>query len=571
MTTKSTISTFCRLKPTQNAIDYSTTSTSLTFSNQTHKFTHLFPPDASQETIFKTLANPCILTSLDGYNSTIFAYGQTGSGKTFTITGGPDSYADRGIIPRTLQEIFKSDCLKIELSYLEIYNEVVNDLLRVDSKVVVGEDGVRGCKRVAVRNETEALNVLFEGDTNRIIAATPSNPASSRSHCIFTIYIENETADEKIVKSKLTLVDLAGSERVWKTGIDGALLKEAKYINLSLHYLEQVIIALDEGKKYVPYRNSVMTTILKDSIGGNCKCVMIATLNLERGFEGESLSTCRFAERVQRIENSISKCEVVDDKLVIKRLEEEIRVLKAELVGGTSSGEGELDDEEIENIRVRVDNYINGSVDELCYSDYRKTKLSFEFLKSKLSPETSLTKFTPKPTNPSPPTPTELSQIEHLKKLAIHRDNEISILIQLISKLKSQSNQHPFTFEKTKAYHNFINTYPSSSTISSQTELLKTYYSTSKLKSNHLISLKNEIRLLQNESERKDRVAEYRMVMEEVRVLKSEIEHLQGVLKMARVRMVREFEEWYALRVDDGNVGPMEIGYLKCEGTKSKC
>lgn len=129
-------------------------------------------------------------------------------------------------------------------------------------------------------NEEEALNLLFVGDTNRMISATPMNLASSRSHCIFTVTVEARKAGEDTVrKSKLHLVDLAGSERVWKKGIDGQILKEAKYINLSLHYLEQVIIALQErsqGKPrhHIPYRNSMMTSVLRDSLGGNCLTVI---------------------------------------------------------------------------------------------------------------------------------------------------------------------------------------------------------------------------------------------------------------------------------------------------------
>ena len=154
---------------------------------------------------------------------------------------------------------------------------------------------------------------------------------------------------------------------------------------------------------------------------------MIATLNLERGFEGESTSTCRFAERVQRIENIVSRCEVVDDKLVIKKLQEEIRVLRAELFKGNNITE-ELSGEELENVKARVDAYISGSVEELCYADYRKTKISFELMKSKIS------NTTPSGSSKSivatvKPDATATSQIEHLKKLAQHRDNEISITI----------------------------------------------------------------------------------------------------------------------------------------------
>ena len=238
---------------------------------------------------------------IEGYNGTVFAYGQTGSGKTFTITGGAERYVDRGIIPRALSYIFgkiadKTDTTyEVRVSYLEIYNEAGYDLLDPSHetkgledlpKVTLQEDHdgrihLRNLSAQLARNEEEALNLLFVGDTNRMISETPMNMASSRSHCIFTISIEARPSGSDVVRrSKLHLVDLAGSERVKKTGIEGTVLREARYINLSLHYLEQVIVALQE-KKFVPYRNSMMTSVLRDSLGGNCKTVMVATLSSE--------------------------------------------------------------------------------------------------------------------------------------------------------------------------------------------------------------------------------------------------------------------------------------------------
>ncbi|KAI8908901.1 P-loop containing nucleoside triphosphate hydrolase protein [Gorgonomyces haynaldii] len=272
----------------------------------TFQFDHVFDATTEQEEVFDVVAKPVIQSCMHGYNGTIFAYGQTGSGKTFTITGGAERYADRGLIPRTLQYIFKTIQMdtsvqySVQISYLELYNEVGYDLL--DStrdakkledlpKVTIQEDEneqihLRNLSLKQVSSEEEALNLLFVGDTNRMIAETPSNPSSSRSHCIFIICISSRRNGEEVIRrSKLHLVDLAGSERVSRTGIDGTLLREAKYINLSLHYLEQVIIALHEsstGKRtHIPYRNSMMTTVLRDSLGGNCKTTMIATIAVE--------------------------------------------------------------------------------------------------------------------------------------------------------------------------------------------------------------------------------------------------------------------------------------------------
>ncbi|KAB0364742.1 hypothetical protein FD754_008898 [Muntiacus muntjak] len=162
---------------------------------------------------------------------------------------------------------------------------------------------------------------------------TPMNQASTRSHCIFTVHLSSKEPGSATVRhAKLHLVDLAGSERVAKTGVGGQLLTEAKYINLSLHYLEQVIIALSEKhRSHIPYRNSMMTSVLRDSLGGNCMTTMIATLSLEKRNVDESISTCRFAQRVALIKNEAVLNEEIDPKLMIIRLQKEIQELKDEL------------------------------------------------------------------------------------------------------------------------------------------------------------------------------------------------------------------------------------------------
>ncbi|KAI4560624.1 hypothetical protein MJG53_017253 [Ovis ammon polii x Ovis aries] len=339
------------------------------------KFQRIFDQDAKQETIFENIAKPVAESVLAGYNGTIFAYGQTGSGKTFTITGGAERYSDRGIIPRTLSYIFEqlqkdsSKMYTTHISYLEIYNECGYDLLdpRHEAssledlpKVTVLEDPdqnihLKNLSLHQATTEEEALNLLFLGDTNRMIAETPMNQASTRSHCIFTIHLSSKEPGSATVRhAKLHLVDLAGSERVAKTGVGGQLLTEAKYINLSLHYLEQVIIALSEKHRaHVPYRNSMMTSVLRDSLGGNCMTTMVATLSLEkRNIDMpwrlhqdvsldvslspapgrlESISTCRFAQRVALIKNEAVLNEEIDPKLMIIRLQKEIQELKDEL------------------------------------------------------------------------------------------------------------------------------------------------------------------------------------------------------------------------------------------------
>ncbi|CAI7935378.1 kinesin KIF6 [Podarcis lilfordi] len=182
-------------------------------------------------------------------------------------------------------------------------------------------------------------------------ARTPMNQASTRSHCIFTIHISSkEPGSATIRRSKLHLVDLAGSERVAKTGVGGQLLTEAKYINLSLHYLEQVIIALSEkNRSHIPYRNSMMTSVLRDSLGGNCMTTMIATLSIDKRNIDESISTCRFAQRVALIKNEAILNEEIDPRLIIARLKKEVQDLRNELAMVTGEQrQEELTEEELQ-------------------------------------------------------------------------------------------------------------------------------------------------------------------------------------------------------------------------------
>uniref|UniRef100_A0A8C9YNJ5 Kinesin family member 6 n=1 Tax=Sander lucioperca TaxID=283035 RepID=A0A8C9YNJ5_SANLU len=371
------------------------------------RFLKLFDQAAKQEEIFENIAKPVADSVLAGYNGTIFAYGQTGSGKTFTITGGAERYSDRGIIPRTLSylyECFTQDSSMVyttHVSYLEIYNEIGYDLLdsrhegsRLEDlpKVVIMEDPdqnihLRNLSLQQSANEEEALNLLFLGDTNRMIAETPMNQASTRSHCIFTVHLcRREPGSATLRRSKLHLVDLAGSDRVSKTGLNGQLLTEAKYINLSLHYLEQVIIALSEkNRSHIPYRNSMLTSVLRDSLGGNCMTTMIATMAVDKRNLDESISTCRFAQRVSLIKNEAILNEELDPALLIARLKREVQSLKEDLAMVTGEQrDDQLTVEEIQMLEELVKAFLNDSDPDVTLSlgpDMRK----IQFFKWKLS------------------------------------------------------------------------------------------------------------------------------------------------------------------------------------------
>ncbi|KAK9709795.1 Kinesin motor domain [Popillia japonica] len=337
--------------------------------------------------VFDVIAKPLINSVFNGFNGTIFAYGQTGSGKTYAITGSPDEYEDRGILPRTIEQIFQyvkttTTQYSIYVSYLEIYNEVGYDLLNAKHRPTRleelprvalledanGEAHLRNLSILPVTNEQEAMRLLFLGDTNRTIAETPMNEYSSRSHCIFTIYVTvTSERCERIRRSKLHLVDLAGSERVHKSKISGITLKEAKHINLSLYYLEQVIIALSQThRSHIPFRNSMMTYILRDSLSGNSLTAMLATLAITRKNIRETLTTCKFAQRVASICTEATINEEIDPQKEILFLRGEVDELRRQLsqLKGINTNE-KLSEKQEENCKSTVRDYIKGCADEI--------------------------------------------------------------------------------------------------------------------------------------------------------------------------------------------------------------
>uniref|UniRef100_A0A4W3IBF0 Kinesin family member 13A n=1 Tax=Callorhinchus milii TaxID=7868 RepID=A0A4W3IBF0_CALMI len=309
---------------------------------------------AGQEIVFKCLGEGILENAFQGYNACIFAYGQTGSGKSFSMMGNVEQ---PGLIPRLCGALFervsKEECeshtFKVEVSYMEIYNEKVRDLLdpkgsrhslKVREHKVLGPY-VDGLSQLAVTGFEDIESLMSEGNKSRTVAATNMNEESSRSHAVFniiltqTLYdVQSSTSGEKV--SKLSLVDLAGSERVSKTGAAGERLKEGSNINKSLTTLGLVISALADkvgGKsknKFVPYRDSVLTWLLKDNLGGNSKTAMIATISPSGDNYEETLSTLRYADRAKRIVNHAVVNEDPNAK-IIRELREEVEKLKEQL------------------------------------------------------------------------------------------------------------------------------------------------------------------------------------------------------------------------------------------------
>jgi len=493
----SSIQTFLRIRPSKKPSGYieinPVEERSLSFSlphgfksdyiNNTKlkhdfHFNGVIGMDAKQDQVFQKVGVAAVKNALDGFNSTIFAYGQTGSGKTFTITGGPERYADRGIIPRAVSMIYgefrkRTDVqFKAFISYLELYNEKGYDLLDPSHeskaledlpKVSILEDEhgsfhLKNLSMNAADTEEDALNLLFMGDTNRAIAETPMNMASSRSHCIFTISMEvRGNGSDRIRRSKLHLVDLAGSERIGKTQSAGSVLTEAKHINSSLFFLEMVIVALHEkatnGRAHIPYRNSMMTSVLRDSLGGNCKTIMIATINPETDHTDESLSTCRFAQRVSLIKNRATVNEDMDPSMVIRRLKSEILALREEIAFlKGEAGEGDiLTPSDLEVLKNQVKSYVDDPDPRALLNvgsiTLTKMKDAFAIMKNFSLEARAMAKAGGGGAGPISPKPEATAeskdlarQIKDLKSCLLQRDNEIAILVNMVKKGKTQDH-----------------------------------------------------------------------------------------------------------------------------------
>ncbi|KAF6119321.1 kinesin family member 5A [Phyllostomus discolor] len=295
---------------------------SVIIGGKPYVFDRVFPPNTTQEQVYHACAMQIVKDVLAGYNGTIFAYGQTSSGKTHTMEGKLHDPQLMGIIPRIARDIFNhiysmDENLEfhIKVSYFEIYLDKIRDLLDVTkTNLSVHEDKnrvpfVKGCTERFVSSPEEILDVIDEGKSNRHVAVTNMNEHSSRSHSIFLINIKQENMEtEQKLSGKLYLVDLAGSEKVVsKTGAEGAVLDEAKNINKSLSALGNVISALAEGtKSYVPYRDSKMTRILQDSLGGNCRTTMFICCSPSSYNDAETKSTLMFGQRAKTIKNTAS-------------------------------------------------------------------------------------------------------------------------------------------------------------------------------------------------------------------------------------------------------------------------
>lgn len=364
----------------------------------TYRFTfdHVYDQDSTQNEVYDQTAKPLVLSTLQGYNAAIIAYGQTGTGKTYTMEGELEGPL-RGIIPRSVEDIFaaiendpepSATKYLVRASYLQIYNEVISDLLKPDKvNLMIREDRRRGVfvdglSEWVVRSPAEVYGLMMRGAQQRATGATKMNEVSSRSHAVCMIIVEKCTTilnatnntdataaaaaaamacdnmgllmagggpssrkavaaaaalsgklQHTIKVGKLNLVDLAGSERVHITGATGKRLEESKKINASLSALGNVIAALTDRKEraHIPYRDSKLTRILEDSLGGNCKTTMMCMISPAMEAFAESLSTLKFANRAKNIKNQAVVNEDADQRTLLRKYERELRKLRAEL------------------------------------------------------------------------------------------------------------------------------------------------------------------------------------------------------------------------------------------------
>ena len=352
------------------------------FGTAKFNFDNVFPPDTEQVVVYEATALPIIEAVMNGFNGTVFAYGQTSSGKTFTMSG-PNIYDDemKGIIPRMVSTVFdgisqdsESEFL-VKVGFCEIYMEKIKDLIDPSRKdLKVQEDKARGVyiaglSEYYINSGEELLQYMELGQKNREVAFTLMNAGSSRSHSIFITEINQKSLKDFSQKTgKLYLVDLAGSEKVAKTGATGKTLDEAKNINLSLTCLGKVIHSLTDGKsQHIPYRDSKLTRVLQDSLGGNSKTSLIITCSPSPSNESETIGTLRFGERAKRMKNKpkVNKEFTVSElKLMLARAEALVMkkdkyildledILKKNSIGLPNSGEFEARQEEEENAMLK--------------------------------------------------------------------------------------------------------------------------------------------------------------------------------------------------------------------------
>ena len=343
--------------------------------NRFFVFDRVFDSEASTSSIFEEVGEKVIWNSMEGFNGCIFCYGQTGSGKTFTMHG--NRKTNPGIVPLTTNTIFgyiQEDTSKeflLRCSYVELYNECVNDLLNPNNmNLSLQEDKKRGIKIVGVTEEVctsvnQMQSILYMGETNKQIASTNFNQRSSRSHSIFRIIIESKEINNPahLTTATLNLIDLAGSESAQAHGPASTAerSKEMRYINRSLLTLGTVIMRLSDKANGapIPFRDSKLTRLLRPALEGNSKVIIVCNISPSSSSYEESLSTIKFAQRAKKIKQKITKNQVLDSSALITKYQREIENLRQKL----SQNEQKLQTANPE-LKAKVEN-LAGEVQEI--------------------------------------------------------------------------------------------------------------------------------------------------------------------------------------------------------------
>ncbi|PKA62744.1 Armadillo repeat-containing kinesin-like protein 1 [Apostasia shenzhenica] len=331
--------------------------------SESYRFDEIFAESSSQRHVYETAAKPVVESVLSGYNGTVMAYGQTGTGKTHTIGWlGKDDPSERGVMVRAMEDIFANTSTlndTVSITYLQLYLETIQDLLEPEKNdLFISEDPksgeilVRGAAIVEVRDIENFLELLQVGEANRHAANTKFNTESSRSHAILMVHVQRTSRGQEenrsslvirssissssssipiVLKSKLLIVDLAGSERIDKSGSEGHMLEEAKFINLSLTSLGKCINALAENSLHIPTRDSKLTRLLQDSLGGTAKTSLIITIGASARHFSETSSTILFGQRAMKVVNTVKLKEEYDYEKLCRKLEKQIDHLTSEM------------------------------------------------------------------------------------------------------------------------------------------------------------------------------------------------------------------------------------------------
>lgn len=378
-------------------------------------FDRVFDPDCLQVDVYRAVVKPLIDQVLLGFNCTVFAYGQTGTGKTYTMEGERSnnelSWEEDptcGIIPRALSQLFdtlgaQDNEFTVRVSFLELYNEDTYDLLSAlddTTKLKIYDDSnkkgsviIGGLEEIIVRSKSEIYDILKRGSAKRQTAATLMNACSSRSHTIFSVTVhikEGSMEGEELLKiGKLNLVDLAGSENIGRSGAQDKRAREAGNINQSLLTLGRVITALVEKRPHVPYRESKLTRLLQDSLGGKTKTSIIATISPAVADAEDTLSTLDYASRAKKITNKPEMNQKLTKKAMLKEYTQEIERLRRDLQASREKSGVYLDEENYKEMCAQLSS-VNAAVHEkedrlaIMQNEVEKVRLLFEETTSQL-------------------------------------------------------------------------------------------------------------------------------------------------------------------------------------------